>query len=353
MKTHHLLLTTSLVAASLFAIAPASAHSVGGSGSFGGAVHASVPTYSPPTMHATPSAPSTISVGSGNGGYRPYVPPAPSPIMGSTTYGGRTTVVTTTGDVSITDGYGRTTTAPRPNPPPGISVSDGKGGWQPYAPPAKSNELGSTTYGGETRVVTRNADGSHTVTATDANGKKTVMPQPKLPPGISVDDGKGGWKPYTPPAKSNELGSTTYGGETRVVTRNADGTHTVTTTDANGKKTVTPQPKLPQGTTYPDGKGGLVVYKPMKSDERGSTVDGKVVVKTNGDVVRTDESGKKTVTPKVDLPKGTTIPDGKGGLVKYVPKKSSELGSTTHDGETRVVTRNPDGTLKTTVTPSK
>jgi hypothetical protein len=301
MKTQ-LLLTTSLVAVSLLAIEPASARSGMSSPNFGGgapAVHSFAPPA--PMMHAAPPpapmmhvapppAPSHISVGDGNGGFKPYLPPARSPELGSTTYGGNTTIVTRTGNISVTDGYGKTVTTPRPMLPPGISVDDGKGGWKPYVPPAKSPELGSTTYGGKTTVVYKNGD----VGVTGGNGKTTVTPKAKLPPGISVDDGKGGWKPYMPPAKSNELGSTTYGGKTTVVYKNGN----VGVTDANGKTTVTPKAKPAPGSIWVD--------------------------------------------------------DGKGGWKRYVPPaKTNILGSTTYNGETRVVTQNPDGSHTVTVTPAK
>ncbi|HXZ17548.1 MAG TPA: hypothetical protein VEH77_16570 [Roseiarcus sp.] len=284
MKTQSLLTTTALVAASLFAIASASAHSVsvGGSvGGYGAGVHVAVPTYgsSAAATHATM--------------------PAPAPMPAAPAYGSEQ-MVTRTGPVSITEGNGKV--------------------------------LGSTNYGGESRVVTQNPNLSHIITSTDSTGRTMVAPQPKLPQGTTIPDGKGGLVKYAP-TKSDEMGSTVDGKV--VVNKNGD----VIRTDDNGNKTVTPKVNLPQGTTIPDGKGGLVKYTPTKSDEMGSTVDGKVVVK-NGDVIRTDDNGNKTVTPKVNLPKGTTIPDGKGGLVKYTPTMSDEMGSTV-DGKV-VVNKNGD-----------
>jgi hypothetical protein len=52
-----------------------------------------------------------------------------------------------------------------------------------------------------------------------------------------VPDGNGGEKLYTPPPRSNVLGSTTYEGVTTTVTDNGDGTHTVTKIYANGLQT--------------------------------------------------------------------------------------------------------------------
>lgn len=140
------------------------------------------------------------------------------------------------GGLSSVGGHSANTVRPRAKLPKGISVDDGKGGWKPYTPPARSNVLGSTNYGGESRTVTDNGGGSHTVTTTDAGGRTTTAVNAKLPQGTYVDDGNGGWKKYAPPAKSNELGSTTDGGETRVVTDNGDGTHTLTVTDKDGNR---------------------------------------------------------------------------------------------------------------------
>ena len=243
MKTQSLLTTTALVAASLFAIASASAHSVsvGGSvGGYGAGVHVAVPTYgsSAAATHATM--------------------PAPAPMPAAPAYGSEQ-MVTRTGPVSITEGNGKV--------------------------------LGSTNYGGESRVVTQNPNLSHIITSTDSTGRTMVAPQPKLPQGTTIPDGKGGLVKYAP-TKSDEMGSTVDGKV--VVNKNGD----VIRTDDSGNKTVTPKVNLPKGTTIPDGKGGLVKYTPTKSDEMGSTVDGKVVVNKNGDVIRIDDKGNKTVTPK-------------------------------------------------------
>ena len=54
---------------------------------------------------------------------------------------------------------------------------------------------------GRTTTSTGNADGSHTVTVTDRDGKSTTTVRGKLAPGIYVDDGNGGWKRYNPPPK--------------------------------------------------------------------------------------------------------------------------------------------------------
>lgn len=160
--------------------------------------------------------PGTIQVDDGHGGWMDYQRPARNHIMGSSIYGGRETVVTRNADgshtVNVTQN-GMTTSEVHHEAPRGtIQVDDGNGGWKPYVAPPKSNVLGSSTYEGVAKVVT----------------KDDIKPLPK---GISVDDGKGGWKPYVAPAKSKLIGSTTFDGRTTTVTDNGDGTHTVTTTE--------------------------------------------------------------------------------------------------------------------------
>src|SRR5882762_1558897 len=95
-----------------------------------------------------------ISVGDGNGGWKPYNPP-PKPPAGPT-------------GVSVGDGNGGWKPYnPPPKPPAGptgISVGDGNGGWKPYIPPPKP-PIGASAFDpstGRTTTSTRNADGSHT-----------------------------------------------------------------------------------------------------------------------------------------------------------------------------------------------
>jgi hypothetical protein len=96
---------------------------------------------------------------------------------------------------------------------------------------------GSTEYRGTIRRVASNANGTHTVTNTDASGASSSQVIAPKAPGIYVPDGNGGEKLYTPPPKSNILGSTTYKGVTTTVTDNGNGTHTVTKIFANGLQT--------------------------------------------------------------------------------------------------------------------
>jgi hypothetical protein len=102
------------------------------------------------------------------------------------------------------------------------------------APASARDFMGSSSFGGRTTTVFRNGDGNHTVSITENGMTRTELHGP-MAAGISVDDGNGGWKPYVPPAKSKLIGSSTYGGKTTTVTRNDDGTHTVTVVDGEGK----------------------------------------------------------------------------------------------------------------------
>ena len=60
------------------------------------------------------------------------------------------TVVTNTHTVSVSDENGKTTSMVNGKTPAGISVDDGNGGFKPYVPPAKSPVIGSSTYEGKT-----------------------------------------------------------------------------------------------------------------------------------------------------------------------------------------------------------
>ena len=147
----------------------------------------------------------------------------------------------------MTDGDGNATTTVIPKPvrgPTGISVPDGKGGYKPYNPPKEPE--GGTFYDPETGRTTTgvfNKDGSITRTVTDGDGKATttVIPKPDAgPTGISVPDGKGGYKPFNPPKEPE--GGTIYDPETGRTTTgvfNKDGSITRTVTD------VTARPRRP------------------------------------------------------------------------------------------------------------
>ncbi|HUE64339.1 MAG TPA: hypothetical protein VMO78_08185, partial [Rhizomicrobium sp.] len=101
----------------------------------------------------------------------------------------------------------------------------------------RSNVLGSTTYEGVTTTVTDNGNGTRTVTNFDAGGAGSSRVIAPKAPGIYIPDGNGGEKLYTPPPKSNILGSTTYNGVTTTVTDNGNGTRTITKIYANGLQT--------------------------------------------------------------------------------------------------------------------
>jgi len=142
------------------------------------------------------------------------------------------------------------------------------GGLLGLEPASAGTVLGSSTYGDRTTVVARNDDGSHTVTVRNREGNSTATVHGKPtagPTGISVDDGRGGYRPYVPPERSSVIGSSTYQGQTTVVTRNNDGTHTVTVTDRAGNATSSAPlrpPGGPGGISIDDGHGGFKPYVP-------------------------------------------------------------------------------------------
>ena len=157
---------------------------------------------------------------------------------GSTVYRGTITRVTSNADgtrtVTNTDSGGAGSSRVIAPKAPGIYVPDGNGGEKLYTPPPRSNVLGSTTYEGVTTTVTDNGNGTRTVTNTDAGGAGSSQVIAPKAPGIYVPDGNGGEKLYTPPPRSSVLGSTTYEGVTTTVTDNGNGTRTATNTDAGG-----------------------------------------------------------------------------------------------------------------------
>jgi hypothetical protein len=143
--------------------------------------------------------------------------------------------------INTTDSNGKTTSETHPNayPQGSIMVDDGNGGWKPYVKPPKSNVIGSTDFDGKHVEVIDNGNDTHTVNTTDSNGNTTSETHPvEYPKGtIMVDDGKSGWKPYVKPPKSKVIGSTDFDGKHIEVADNGDGTHTVNTTDENGHTT--------------------------------------------------------------------------------------------------------------------
>ncbi len=231
-----------------------------------------------------------------------------------------------------------------------IQVPDGNGGWQQYKPQPKSDVIGSSTYGGKT-IVVRKKDNGHSVTTTDATGSKTEFHGPE-PKGISVDDGKGGWKPYVPQPKSDVIGSSTYGGKA-IVVRKADGGHTVSTTDAGGTKTEFHGP-MPKGISVGDGKGGWMKYVPLPKSKviASTTFDGETrEVNRKHEITITGGDGGRRIELGGRFPVGISVPDGLGGWMKFKPKpKSKVVASSTFEGKTTVVTLNPDGTHTVTVT---
>ena len=277
-------------------------------------------------------------------------PASAGPVLGSTNDGGVTITVTDNGDgthtVSTDDGNGHTTSTVQPKLPPGTSVDDGKGGFKPWRPRPKEPTGGSKTEDGVTTTVTHNGDGTKTVATDDGNGHKTSAVRPKLPPGISVDDGKGGFMPLPPRPKSPVLGSTNDGGVTITVTDNGDGTKTVTTDDGNGHKTSAVRPKLPPGISVDDGKGGFMPLAPKpKSPVLGSTMFGGLTTTVVGNadgtrtVLTTDINGRACATVPVKLPPGISVDNGRGGFQLLPPRpQSATIGSSTYGGVTTTVT---------------
>jgi hypothetical protein len=187
--------------------------------------------------------PAGVSVPDGKGGWMKWAPKQDD-VMGSSDFEGVKTRVRRTDvglEVTREDRDGNIVQQGHPRLAPGVYVDDGFGWWKKWAPKPKSDVVGSSTYQGVTTTVVRNADGSHTVITDDGKGNVRRVVQPKFEPGsIYVDDGKGGWKKHEPKPKGGfprVIGSSTYEGRTKVITLNADGTHTVTVTDENGHTT--------------------------------------------------------------------------------------------------------------------
>lgn len=137
-----------------------------------------------------------------------------------------------------------------------------------------------------TALVAAGIAAAGTASARAFQGRPLPQPQ-KPPPGISFDDGKGGFIRYQPPKLP--IGGSTVDGKTTVVD-NGNGTHTVTNTDGEGKKVVLVKPNL---STQPP-----IHYVSPKEPIGGSTVDGKITVVDNGNgthsVTTTDEQGNRT-----------------------------------------------------------
>ena len=100
--------------------------------------------------------------------------------------------------------------------PSTISVDNGRGGWKPYEAPAKP---------------VGNANG---ISVDNGRGGWKPYNAPTKPVGnahgISVDDGNGGFKPYIAPPKPPIGGSSTYGGKTTTSTLGLNGLHLITQT---------------------------------------------------------------------------------------------------------------------------
>jgi hypothetical protein len=147
-------------------------------------------------------------------------------VVGSTTYEGETVTVRDNGDgtrtvTRIKDGK-QTSERVGVAPPPGkivlrtITFKD-QVAFVIAPPPIKSDALAWAKVDGKYLTVIDNHDDTHTV-RTFSGRSDTAIVTTRPGPGISIDDGNGGFKPYTPPPKSPVLGSTTYEGQKTTVT---------------------------------------------------------------------------------------------------------------------------------------
>jgi hypothetical protein len=207
---------------------------------------------------------SHIQVGDGHGGWTDYRPAPRGPSYASGEFGGVRRMATANRDgthtVTETDGFGRSSSWTTPKYPQGISIPDGAGGWKRYTPAPRGPSYASGDIEGVHRTVTANPDHTHTITETDGAGRTTVHTTPKYPRGISIPDGAGGWKPYVAPPRGPSYASGDIEGVHRTVTANPDHTHTITETDGAGRTTVHTTPKYPRGISIPDGNGGWKPY---------------------------------------------------------------------------------------------
>jgi hypothetical protein len=207
---------------------------------------------------------SHIQVGDGHGGWSEYrrLPRGPSYASGE--FGGVRRTAMANGDgahtLTETDNFGRTSSWTTPKYPRGISIPDGDGGWRRYKPAPRGPSYASGNIDGVNRIVTANPDHTHTITEIDGAGRATVHATPKYPEGISIPDGNGGWKRYTPAPRGPSSVSADIDGVHRTVTANPNGTHTITETDRYGRSTTRTTPVYPQGISVPDGNGGWKPY---------------------------------------------------------------------------------------------
>src|SRR5579864_3022039 len=209
-------------------------------------------------------------------------------------------------------------------PPRGISFDDGRGGFIRYRPPKEP--IGGSTVDGRITVVD-NGNGTHTVTNTDDQGKKTVVvnPNPSARPPIH----------YVSPKEP--IGGSTVDGKTTVVD-NGNGTHTVTSTDDQGKKTVVVNPN-------PSARPPIHYVSP-KEPIGGSTVDGRITVVDNGNGTHTVTTHDNHGSRPVDVnPNPSARPP-----IHYVSPKEP-IGGSTVDGRITVVD-NGNGT-HTVTTPDE
>ena len=149
-------------------------------------------------------------------------------------------------------------------------------------------KAGTATHDAKGRPIGGSSTNSETGNTTSSykNGNGTHDVKVADKDGKTISTGTSGKEPSG--------GSSTYGGTTTTSTANGNGTHTVTRTDSNGKSTseVTNKPQASH-IEVPDGKGGMKPYQPKKTPVGGSSTNPDTG-KTTTSV--TDGNGKRTVT---------------------------------------------------------
>jgi hypothetical protein len=182
-------------------------------------------------------------------------------------------------------------------------------------------KAGTATHDAKGRPIGGSSTSSETGNTTSSykNGNGTHDVKVADKDGKTLSTGTSGKEPNG--------GSTTYGGTSTTSTTNGNGTHTVTRTDSNGKSTteVTNKPQASH-IEVPDGKGGMKPYEPKKGPDSASSYNpdnGKTTTST------TDGNGKRTVTTE-----GPDRDVGGGGMKARAGTGSGE-GERRFDGGER------------------
>jgi hypothetical protein len=149
-------------------------------------------------------------------------------------------------------------------------------------------KAGTATHDAKGRPIGGSSTSSETGNTTSSykNGNGTHDVKVADKDGKTISTGTSGKEPSG--------GSTTYGGTSTTSTANGNGTHTVSRTDSDGKSTteVTNKPQASH-IEVPDGKGGMKPYEPKKGPDSASSYNpdnGKTTTSVTG------SNGKRTVT---------------------------------------------------------